>query len=49
MSWTARVQFLAGEGNFSLCDFAQTGYGAYLASYKVGTEGSFPGGKAAGV
>jgi hypothetical protein len=41
------IRFLAGAGNFSLrC--VQSGFGAYLASYPVGTGGSFPDGKAVG-
>jgi hypothetical protein len=45
----AGVQFQAGEKDFSLFRSVQTGYGAHLASYPMGTVGSFPGGKAAGV
>jgi hypothetical protein len=39
----------AGAGNFSLHHCIQTGSGAHPASYPVGTGGSFPDGKAAGV
>jgi hypothetical protein len=35
-----------GQG-FSLLHIVQTGSGAHLASYPMGTGGSFPGGKAA--
>jgi hypothetical protein len=42
----SRVRFPAGAGNFSL---HQTGSGAHPASYPMGTRGSFPVGKAAGV
>jgi hypothetical protein len=42
------VRFPAGAGNFSLQHRIQTGSGAHLPSYPVGTEGPFPGGKAAG-
>jgi hypothetical protein len=45
----SRVQFKAGAGNFSLhhrC--VQNGSGAHLASYPMGTRGSFSGGRAAG-
>jgi hypothetical protein len=31
------------------CHFDQTGFGAHLGSYPMGTVGSFPGGKADGV
>jgi hypothetical protein len=40
-----RVRFLAGAGNFSL---HHRGPEACPASYPMGTEGAFPGGKAAG-
>jgi hypothetical protein len=45
----SRVLFPAGAGNFSVHHRVQNGYGAYPASYRMGTRGSFPGGKAAGV
>jgi hypothetical protein len=45
----SRVRFLAGAGNFSLHHCLQNGSGAHPASYLIGTRGSFPGGKAAGV
>jgi hypothetical protein len=44
----SRVRFPAGAGNFSLHYRVQNGSGAHPASYLMGTEGSFPGGKAAG-
>jgi hypothetical protein len=43
------VRFPAGPGIFSLHHRAQNGSGAHSASYPMGTRGSFPGGKAAGV
>jgi hypothetical protein len=42
------VRFPSGAGNFSL-HRVQNGSGAHPASYPMGTGGSFPGGKAAGV
>jgi hypothetical protein len=36
-------------GNFSLHHRVQVGSGAHPASCRMGTRGSFPGGKAAGV
>jgi hypothetical protein len=42
------VRFPAGAGNFSLHHCVQKGSGAHLASYPMGTRGSFPGRKAAG-
>jgi hypothetical protein len=42
------VRFPAGTRDFSLFHSVQTGSGADTASYPVGTEGSFPGSKAAG-
>jgi hypothetical protein len=45
--WTARVRFPAVE-DVSLLHVVQTGSGAHPVSYPVGTEGSFPGCKAAG-
>jgi hypothetical protein len=41
--------FPAGAGNFSLHHRVQNGSGAHPASYPMGTRGSFPGSKAAGV
>jgi hypothetical protein len=38
------VRFPAGAGNFSLQHRIQTGSEAHLASYPMGTRGSFPGG-----
>jgi hypothetical protein len=46
--WVSRDRFPAGAGNFSLHYRVQNGSGAHLASYPMGTKGSFPGGKAAG-
>jgi hypothetical protein len=45
----SRVRFPAGAGNFSLHHRIQNGSGAHPASYPMGTRGSFPGGKAAGM
>jgi hypothetical protein len=45
----SRVRFPVGAGNFSLHHCVQNGSGAHLASCPVGTGGSFPGGKVAGV
>jgi hypothetical protein len=45
----SRVRFPEGAGNFFLHYRVQNGSGAHLASYPMGTRGSFPGGKAAGV
>jgi len=36
------------DGTFPLSDRVQTGSGAHSASYPTGTEGTFPGDKAAG-
>jgi hypothetical protein len=44
-----RVRFPSGTGNFSLHHQVQNGSGAHPASYPMGTGGSFPDGKAAGV
>jgi hypothetical protein len=44
-----RVRLPAGAGNFSLHHCVQNGSGAHPASYTMGTRGSFPGGKVAGV
>jgi hypothetical protein len=44
----SRVQFTLGAGNFSFHHRVQNSSGAHLASYPMGTRGSFPGGKAAG-
>jgi hypothetical protein len=41
------VRFPVRAGNFSLRHYVQTGSGAHPASYPMGTEGSFHGGKAA--
>jgi hypothetical protein len=43
-----RVRSSAGAGNFSLHHLVQHGSGAHPASYPMGTEGCFSGGKAAG-
>jgi hypothetical protein len=45
--WMAWVRFTAVQ-DFPLLHSVQTGSGAHLASYPMGTRGSFPGGKAAG-
>jgi hypothetical protein len=44
----SRVRFPAGTGNFTLHHRVQNGFGAHPASCRMGTRGSFPGGKAAG-
>jgi len=49
MGWMIRVQFLAGIGNFSLCQHIQTGSMAHPAFHPMSTGGSFPRGKAARV
>jgi len=38
--------WMIGAGNFSLHHRVETGSGAHPASYRMGTKGSFPGGKA---
>jgi hypothetical protein len=48
-NWGSRVWFPAGAGDFSLHHHVQNSSGAHLASYPMGTRGSFPGGNAAGV
>jgi hypothetical protein len=45
----SKVRLLAGAVNFSLHHRVQNGSGAHPASYPMGTRGSFPGGKPAGV
>jgi len=45
--WMIGFRLPAGAGNFSLDHHVQTGYGAYPASYPMGTGGSFPVDKAA--
>jgi hypothetical protein len=45
----SRVRFPAGGENFSLHHRVQNDSGAHPVSYPMGTRGSFPGGKAAGV
>jgi hypothetical protein len=47
-SWTIGVRFPEVAGNISLRHRVQTDYEAHPAAYPVGTDGSFPGGKAAG-
>jgi hypothetical protein len=42
------VFFFGGGGNFYLQHRIQNGTGAHGATNPMGTEGSFPGGKAAG-
>jgi hypothetical protein len=46
--WSSRFRFPAGAGNFSLHYCVQNGSGAHPASYRMGTRGSFPGGKEVG-
>jgi hypothetical protein len=43
----SRVRFPAGARNFSLHHRVQNDSGAHLASYPMGTKGSFPGCKVA--
>jgi hypothetical protein len=45
----SRVRFLAGARSFSLHHHVQNGSGVHPVSYPMGTRGSFPGGKVAGV
>jgi hypothetical protein len=45
----SRVRVPARAGNFSLHHRVQNGSGAHPASYPMGTRGSFPVGKAAGL
>jgi hypothetical protein len=45
----SRVRFPAGSGKFPLHHRVQNGSGANPATYPMGTRGSFPGAKAAGV
>jgi hypothetical protein len=45
----SRVRYPAGAGDFSLHHRVQNASGAHPSSYPMGTMGSFPGGKAAGV
>jgi hypothetical protein len=49
--WTTRGSGSSGSGRvkkFSLPHIVQTGSGVHPTSYKMGTGGLFPGGKAAG-
>jgi hypothetical protein len=48
VGWSGGVRFPAGDGNFSLHHRVQTDSRAHPASYPICTEGSLPGGKAAG-
>jgi hypothetical protein len=48
-NWGSRVRFPVGAGNFSLHHCIQNGCGAHPVSNPIGTRGSFPGSKAAGV
>jgi len=48
-SWMIGVRVPAGAGNFSLHHSVQTGSGSHPASYSLGTVGSFPENKVAGV
>jgi hypothetical protein len=41
--WTALVRFPVGAKDFSLLHSVQTGSGAHLTSYPMGTRGPFPG------
>jgi hypothetical protein len=41
--WGLKVRFLVGAVNFSLFHHVKTGSGAHIASYPVGTGGSFSG------
>jgi hypothetical protein len=45
----SRVRFPTGAGNFCLHHRILNGSGAHSASYSMGTRGSFPPGRAAGV
>jgi hypothetical protein len=45
----SRVRFPAGAGNYFLHHRVQNGSGAHPSSYQMGTRGSFPGVKAAGL
>jgi hypothetical protein len=45
----SRVLFPAGAGNFSLLHRVQNGSATHPVSYPMGTRGSFPGGKVAGM
>jgi hypothetical protein len=47
--WGSRVQFPVVAWNFFLHHCIQNGSRYHLASYPMGTRGSFPGGKAARV
>jgi hypothetical protein len=47
--WGSRVRFLAGAGNFSFHHCVQNVSGSHPASCPMGTRGSFPGGKVAGM
>jgi len=44
VGWMTRVLFLVGFFSF-LCHCIQASSGANLATYSMGTGGSFPGGK----
>jgi hypothetical protein len=46
--WGSTVRFPVVAGNFSLHNGVQNSSGAHLASYPMGTRGSFPGDKAVG-
>jgi len=49
--WVGQLGFNSWQAwrYFSLCHFIRTGCEAYLASYPLGTRGSFLGGKVAAV
>jgi hypothetical protein len=49
MFQTKFVDFSGNNGPFSPHHHIQNGSGAHQASYTIGTRGSFPRGKAAGV
>jgi hypothetical protein len=49
MGWKAGVKFLAGTRDFSVLYSIKTGSKAHPASYPMGTGGSIPKGKVAGV
>jgi hypothetical protein len=46
MGWMARIQFAAGERDFSVLHSNETSSGVYKTSYPMGTS-FFPWGKAA--
>jgi len=46
--WVTCIRFPVGTGTFSFHHHIHTGSEAHLASYPMGTRGTFPGGKAGG-